>query len=384
MIKKNIILPGIIPANQILAIAVLFFLCTGMVGTVFGKNGDKEKMDKIRKILEENNIPDAPAQWVTRKPLFRDGADFNPMAIAYGCYREGQAPGVKGPSVSEIKEDLAIIEKYWTLIRVYGADDDTERILSVIQKGGHNIKVVLGIWLENEEGKPEKKAANIKQVLRGIEQADKYENIIESVCVGNETMVSWSYHRMQPEHLIKYLRVVRNYVKQPVTTADDYSYWNLPESKKIAAELDFIITHIHPLWNGIQLEESVNWLDKVYYEQLVTNHPGKEIVIGETGWSTDYDATKTGPGEQGALIKGVVNEEAQKEFMKMIYKWVEDKKVVTYLFEAFDEPWKGGGDKTGPREVEKHWGIFGEDRKPKMAFRELGETFRIKKENKKP
>ena len=30
-------------------------------------------------------------------------------AISYGCYRKGQAPGIKGPSESEILQDLEII-----------------------------------------------------------------------------------------------------------------------------------------------------------------------------------------------------------------------------------------------------------------------------------
>lgn len=365
---------GNLSVKLIQLILLLGFLVTGIAKEKFN-NTDEGKMVVIRKILEGSKMPEAEAPWKQRERSQFNDDDLNKMAIAYGCYREGQQPGGKGPDENEISEDLKIIEKYWTLIRVYGADDDSERILSVIDKEKFNIKVVLGIWLENEENNPVKKSANITQALRGIELADKYPDIIESVCVGNETMVSWSGHKMKPEDLIRYIRVVRNSVKQPVTTADDYSYWKLPESRKIAAELDYIITHIHPLWNGIQLEESVNWLNKIYYEQIVPLHQNKEIVIGETGWSTDYDATKTGDGEQGSLIKGVVNEEAQKEFLVLIYKWVNDKKVTTFLFEAFDEPWKGGGEKTGPREVEKHWGLYRVDRTPKLAFSEAGISF---------
>ena len=39
-----------------------------------------------------------------------------------------------------------------------------------------------------------------------------------------------------------------------------------------------------------------------------------------------------------------------------------------FIFEMFDEPWKGGDD---PAEVEKHWGLFGLDREAKPAGRLL-------------
>ncbi|NNE10040.1 MAG: glycosyl hydrolase, partial [Gemmatimonadetes bacterium] len=44
--------------------------------------------------------------------------------------------------------------------------------------------------------------------------------------------------------------------------------------------------------------------------------------------------------------------------------WVRAERVATFLFEAFDENWKGGAD---PREVEKHWGLYRADRTPKEA-----------------
>ena len=36
------------------------------------------------------------------------------------------------------------------------------------------------------------------------------------------------------------------------------------------------------------------------------------------------------------------------------------------IFEAFDEPWKGGNR---PNEAEKHWGILNEDRTPKLVLK---------------
>jgi len=159
----------------------------------------------------------------------------------------------------------------------------------------------------------------------------------------------------------------RNHTTVPITTADDYNFWNKPESKAVAEELDFIVTHIYPLWNGKTLQNAIPWLDQTY-QQVQQLHPGKLLVLGEIGWATNYDPTKKGDGEQGTLIKGEVGIPAQEAFLLELDLWVQENKVVTYLFEVFDEPWKGGGESTGPNEIEKNWGVYYADRTPKASF----------------
>ncbi|MBD3218106.1 MAG: glycosyl hydrolase family 17 [candidate division Zixibacteria bacterium] len=298
------------------------------------------------------------------KPYLGDSWIGN--AVAYGCYRAGQAPGQKSPSDAELLEDLKIIAGHWNLIRTYGADHDTKRILQLIETYELPIKVVQGIWLEPEEDNPAKRKANIDQVMLGIELAKTYPDIVIAISVANETQVFWSAHKMNPENLIRYIRAVRNNTTVPVTTADDYLYWNKSESSQIAEEIDFVFTHIHPLWNGKTLDEAVSWTDRIYRELRVM-HPDRDIVIGETGWATDYNPEKTGPGEQGTLIKGDVGIDAQAEFLIVISRWIDENRVVTFIFEAFDEPWKGG-EGSPPNEIEKNWGVYNEDRTPKESF----------------
>jgi exo-beta-1,3-glucanase (GH17 family) len=40
---------------------------------------------------------------------------------------------------------------------------------------------------------------------------------------------------------------------------------------------------------------------------------------------------------------------------------------MVFLFEAFDEPWKGDPD--NPLNAEKYWGLFNVDRTPKQAMK---------------
>ena len=177
--------------------------------------------------------------------------------------------------------------------------------------------------------------------------------------VGNETQVSWSPHKSSPEKLIEYVRDVRAQVEVPVTVADDFNFWNKPESQAVADEIDFITVHAHPMWNGMQLDEALPWLlDQL--AEVWALHPDRALVLGETGWAT----TVHDQGEQAELIKGRPGELEQKTYYDAVREWAAAAGQPVFFFEAFDENWKGGAH---PNEVEKHWGLFRADRSPKAA-----------------
>ena len=48
--------------------------------------------------------------------------------------------------------------------------------------------------------------------------------------------------------------------------------------------------------------------------------------------------------------------------------WTRAEGLLCFVFEAFDESWKGSPD---PLEPEKHWGLFTADRKPKLVMESL-------------
>ncbi len=335
------------------------------VATV-NSNEHKMIMEEIKKNLQSGQIEQKETPFVPRNFDPYMHGEWIGNAISYGCYREGQAPGQKGPSKEEILEDLQILAKHWNLIRVYNADDDSERVLEVIRENKLPIKMMLGIWLANEEH-PGQKDENLANVLRGIELANRFKDILVGVNVGNEAQVFWSWHKMDINKQIQYVRTIRNNTTVPVTIADDYNFWNKPEGRQMAAELDFIVTHIYPLWNGKALDIAIPWMDSTF-KDIQSRYPDKQIVLGETGWATTYNPEKKGDGEQGSLIKGEVGLAAQARYLTMHNNWVNENKVTTFLFEAFDEPWKGGGEASGPNEIEKHWGVFYENRTPKESF----------------
>ncbi|MBC8423107.1 glycosyl hydrolase family 17 [bacterium] len=275
-------------------------------------------------------------------------------AVCYGPHRDGQRPGGPSPTAEQIREDIGLMLEHWTLIRLYGSTGVAETILSIIHDDALGMKVMLGVWVA-----PDDSVANRREVEAGIRLANAYAGIVVAVSVGNETQIDWSAHRSPVEGLIEHVRRVRAGVAVPVTVADDFNYWNKPESQALAAELDFITMHAHPLWNGLQLDDAMAWL-LGQVSDVRGLHADRLVVLGETGWATSVHDE----GEQARLIKGRPGELEQKRFYESVRAWARDERFTVFFFEAFDENWKGGAS---PVEVEKHWGVYRADRSAKAA-----------------
>ncbi len=83
-------------------------------------------------------------------------------------------------------------------------------------------------------------------------------------------------------------------------------------------------------------------------------------MITEAGWTTASNGRGIEPHN--------ASEELQAQYYEELLEWTTDEKILTFVFEAFDEPWKGSPD---PLEPEKHWGLFNLDRTPKLVMRDL-------------
>ena len=290
-------------------------------------------------------------------------------AIAYGPHRDGQRPDGPAPSRAEVREDLRLVSRHWSLVRLYGASGPADTVLQVIHDERLPVRVLLGVWIAAEERRdstgrvlerfPAAVAANRREIEAAVVASRRYPDLVLALCVGNETQIFWSAHRVPAERLVAAIRELRARTRLPVTTGDDYNYWNKPESRALASELDFVVTHLHPLWNGSQLDGALEWI-RTNLSAIRARHPDREVIIGESGWAT----LRNDQGDQGKLMKGALGEAEQAAFHRQVSAWVKAEHVPTFFFEAFDENWKGGSD---PADVEKHWGFFRADRTPKLA-----------------
>ena len=294
-------------------------------------------------------------------------------AICYSGYRDGQSP-VDGvfPSYTEIHEDLNILKEQWKVIRLYDCSWHAEFVLDVIRNENLGLKVMLGADLGAEERNPNcpwgadyneqeliaNRQENSIEIGRLISLANDFPDIVTSVSIGNEASVDWSDHQVLVDKLICYTKRVKESIKQPVTFCENYVPWN-GKLKPLADELDFISLHTYPVWEHQTIDSALEYTKKNYFS--VANHyPDKPVVITEAGWTTCSNGRGIQPWN--------ASQEFQAAYYKELLAWCKEANILTFVFEAFDESWKGSED---PLEPEKHWGIFTVDRKPKLVMQEL-------------
>lgn len=290
-------------------------------------------------------------------------------AVCYSGYRNGQSPGGVYPSYNQVKEDLYIVAKHWSYIRLYSCDTHSKMVLEVIQREQLPIKVLLGAYIEAEENNEacpwggtyaqevleKNKTSNRNQIKELISRANFYPEIIFSLSVGNEACVDWTDHLVPVEKVIEYVRLVKKNAKQPVTFCENYVPW-LDKLAPLVKEVDFISIHTYPVWEYKLIEEGLNYTIE-NYNQVLQKYPDKLIVITEAGWATRSNDI--------GIPKANVSQIYQKIYFNELSRWSEENNVLTFYFEAFDEPWKGSPN---PDEPEKHWGLFFENREPKEVF----------------
>jgi exo-beta-1,3-glucanase (GH17 family) len=296
---------------------------------------------------------------MVRRPFAPRVADRPVHAgISYGPFRAGQRPGGPGPTREQILEDLTLIAQRWQMIRIYSSRGPAEDILRTLREHDLPVVMLLGAWIA-----PNAAEDNAAELSAAIHLANSYPDQVVAVSVGNETQVAWSGHRSSRDALIAHIRTLRAAVKQPVTTADDYNFWNKPESHAVADEIDFLLLHAYAMWNKQSLADAVQWTKRTV-ASIARAHPQLSIVLGETGWATEL----LRQGDAAKQITAAAGEAEQATFFAAFSAWATEVGLPYFYFEAFDEPWKGGAD---PRDIEKHWGLYRVDRTPKAALIEV-------------
>lgn len=293
-------------------------------------------------------------------------------AICYSGFREGQSPdsGIF-PSYEEIREDLLLLAPRWKYIRLYDCDQHAKTCLEVILKENIDIKVMLGIYINAEvsnhncpwggvyskETLAKNKADNDAKIQIGIDLANKYPSIVSWISVGNEATVEWTDHMVPVERVVDFVEKVKSHCNQAVTYCENYITW-LRKLASVAEVVDFISIHTYPVWEYKTIEEAMAFTMENFYD-VAERYKDKTIVISEAGWATESN----GHG----IRKEHVNEEFQQIYFNELTSWSKDSGTITFVFEAFDESWKGSGDEQEP---EKHWGVFNLDRSPKLVISE--------------
>lgn len=286
-------------------------------------------------------------------------------AICYSGYRQGQSPKTTVPTKEQIEEDLEILAKDgYHYIRMYDPNLHARRALEVIREKKLPIKCMIGIDSDPEENNLdcpfEKQERTPEELLRNKERNDaeleklielvrEFEDEVAAVSVGNENTPVWGARMVRPERLLSHAKRLKEALHKPVTFCEGVFEW--PHLKELGDYLDFISVHSYPLHYKETVDVAVE-LNRKHYADVKKLFPDKQVLFTEVGWTTKPNS---------AMVEGQACVENQKRYITELREWLEQDQIIGFIFEAFDEPWKG----SNPNKSECNWGLYYLDRTAK-------------------
>lgn len=285
----------------------------------------------------------AAVWWWLAMPITLARAPIDPnaklMCVSYAPFRGAQTPLSPTTHVSaeEIAQDLEQLAKITDCVRTYSIENGLDQVPELAGKAG--LKVIQGIWLGSNRLK------NLAQIATVVRLAKEFPDVITSVVVGNEVLLRGE---MTTADLAATIRSVKAQLAVPVTYADVWEYWL--RNREIYEAVDFVTIHILPYWEDfpIRAKHAAAHVDDIRRRMAVA-FPGKEILIGETGWPSE------GRMREGALPSRTNQARVVSEILELAKR--ENFRV--NLIEAYDQPWKRELEGT----VGGYWGLFDSGRR---------------------
>ncbi|MES5484635.1 beta-(1-6) glucans synthase [Bradyrhizobium sp. INPA03-11B] len=281
----------------------------------------------------------ASVWWWLATPITLARAPIDPAAklqcVSYTPFRGAQTPldPTTQIPVEQIEQDLADLAKVTDCVRTYSIENGLDQVPGVAAKVG--LKVMQGIWLSSNRFK------NLQQIAIAVRLAKEYPGVVTSLIVGNEVLLRGE---MTATDLAGNIRAVKAAAGNlPVTYADVWEYW--VKNREIYDAVDFITIHILPYWEDIPVKAkyAAAHVDEIRKRMAVT-FPGKEILIGETGWPS-----------QGRMREGALPSRTnQARVVSEILDLAKREGFRVNLIEAYDQPWKRMLEGT----VGGNWGLF--------------------------
>ncbi|MBR1160764.1 beta-(1-6) glucans synthase [Bradyrhizobium elkanii] len=281
----------------------------------------------------------ASVWWWLATPITLVRAPIDPAAklqcVSYTPFRGAQTPldPTTQIPVEQIEQDLTDLAKVTDCVRTYSIENGLDQVPGVAAKVG--LKVMQGIWLSSNRFK------NLQQIAIAVRLAKEYPGVVTSLIVGNEVLLRGE---MTATDLAGNIRAVKAAAGNlPVTYADVWEYW--VKNREIYDAVDFVTIHILPYWEDIPVKAkyAAAHVDDIRKRMAVT-FPGKEILIGETGWPS-----------QGRMREGALPSRTnQARVVSEILDLAKREGFRVNLIEAYDQPWKRKLEGT----VGGNWGLF--------------------------
>ncbi|MSP04356.1 MAG: glycoside hydrolase [Acetobacteraceae bacterium] len=262
-------------------------------------------------------------------------------SVSFAPFRSGQSPlANRFPSAAEVDADLALLAPITRAIRTYATIEGDYDVPALAAR--HGIKIWLGLWLGGD------RAQNAREIVKAIMLANAYPDTVERVIVGNEVLLR---RDLPVDALIAAIDEVRGSVRQPVTYADVWEFWE--QFPQLAQHVDIVTIHLLPYWEDVPtgIDDAVAHVVATY-RRVATRFPGQKIAIGETGW----------PSAGRTRREAVPSRVNQVRLIAAFVAAAQSEGFDYNLIEAFDQSWKYKNEGT----VGAAWGIFHADRTGKF------------------
>ena len=280
----------------------------------------------------------AAVWWWLATPINLARAPIDPNAkllcVSYAPFRSDQTPLLPTTHIEpeQIAQDLAQLAKITDCVRTYSIDNGLDQVPALAAKVG--LKVIQGIWLGSNRLK------NLVQISTVVGLTKQFPGTISSVVVGNEVLLRGE---MTTADLAAIIRSVKSQVSVPVTYADVWEYWL--RNREVYEAVDFVTIHILPYWEDfpIRAKYAAIHVDSIR-KRMAVAFPGKEILIGETGWPSAgrmRDAALPSRTNQARVVSEILDLAKRENFR-------------VNLIEAYDQPWKRQLEGT----VGGYWGLI--------------------------
>jgi glucan 1,3-beta-glucosidase len=276
--------------------------------------------------------------WWLATPINLARAPIDPNAklqcVSYAPFRGAQTPLSPTTMIppEQIAQDLAQLVKISDCVRTYSVENGLDQVPAQAAKVG--LKVIQGIWLGSTRLK------NLAQIATVVALTKQFPEVITAVVVGNEVLLRGE---MTTADLAATIRSVKSQVSVPVTYADVWEYWL--RNREVFDAVDFVTIHILPYWEDfpIRAKYAADHVDTIR-KRMAVAFPGKEILIGETGWPS-----------QGRMREGALPSRTnQARVVSEILNLAKREGFRVNLIEAYDQPWKRQLEGT----VGGYWGLL--------------------------
>lgn len=281
----------------------------------------------------------AAVWWWLATPITLARAPIDPndklQCVSYAPFRGEQTPLNEWTHIEadQLEQDLRQLKQISDCVRTYSIENGLDQVPSVAAKIG-GLKVIQGIWLGSNRAK------NFAQVATAVRLTKEFPDTISALVVGNEVLLRGE---MTTSDLTAIIRSVKAQVTVPVTYADVWEYWL--KNRDVYDAVDFVTIHILPYWEDMPVKAkfAASHVEAIR-ERMAVAFPGKEILIGETGWPSE------GRMREGALPSRTNQARVVSEILGL----AKALKFRVNLIEAYDQPWKRRLEGT----VGGYWGLI--------------------------